>query len=92
MDYSWPGNVRELKSVINRAALISSNSIITSNEIHITDNKQELEKKQEIKAKQLTSEIIKQVINECKGNKTLAANRLDISRMTLYRKIKELNL
>lgn len=92
MEYSWPGNVRELKSVINRAALISSNSIITSNEIHITDNKQELEKKQEIKAKRLTSEIIKKVINECKGNKTLAAKRLDISRMTLYRKIKELNL
>ncbi|MBP7221810.1 MAG: sigma-54-dependent Fis family transcriptional regulator [Sedimentibacter sp.] len=93
MEYSWPGNVRELKSVINRAVLISSNFIITSNEIHITDNKQELEKsKQEINEKQLTSEKIKQVINECKGNKTLAANHLDISRMTLYRKIKELNL
>ena len=95
MGYSWPGNIRELKSVINRAVLLSKNSIITSNELFIPEKKQETqhsEPQSEIEARQLTSDIIKQVIKECGGNKSLAARRLKVSRMTLYRKIKEYNL
>lgn len=95
MNYSWPGNVRELKSVINRAILLSENSIITSNELFIHDKKQEIKYSKihtEINEKRPTSDLIKQVIEECGGNKSLAARRLKISRMTLYRRIKEYNL
>lgn len=95
MNYSWPGNVRELKSVINRAILLSKNSIITSNELFIHDKKQEIKYSKthtEINEKRPTSDLIKQVIEECGGNKSLAARRLKISRMTLYRRIKEYNL
>lgn len=93
MGHTWPGNIRELKSVINRAVLLSKNSIITSDEICIPGKKQESETDILTQNdKQLSPDIIMQVIRECNGNKSLAASKLNISRMTLYRKIKNMNM
>ncbi|MGD9568825.1 MAG: sigma-54-dependent Fis family transcriptional regulator [Sedimentibacter sp.] len=97
MGYSWPGNIRELKSVINRAVLLSKKSIITSSELFIPYKKLEpihyiFDIETKINEKQLTPDKIRQAIKECGGNKSLAARRLDVSRMTLYRKIKKYGL
>lgn len=93
-DYSWPGNVRELRNVIERAAFVSDDNIITENDIHLPD-KQYIRTNFRSKAVSgvtnyniLPDKII-QVLEECRGNASLAARCLNISRTTLYRKMKQ---
>ena len=94
--YPWPGNVRELKNVVERMVVLSQGGKLTlaslpedlrSGEgiLGMTEarpinssNLQEMEK-----------ELIRVKLQEFRGNKSLAAKKLGISRRTLYRKIEE---
>jgi DNA-binding NtrC family response regulator len=91
-EYSWPGNVRELKNIIERAAFLCDGAIITANDLCLPEKKQVIRSysAKPVSAtpvQELCPEIISQVLREC-----LAARRLQISRMTLYRKIKKYGL
>ena len=44
------------------------------------------------KRKWLTKKIIKDALEACEHNQTHAAERLNVHRITLWRKMKELNL
>lgn len=95
MRYDWPGNIRELKNVIERMIVLSAGDRLTREQVpdefrqgrvspgapglfaggdRITD---------------VEKELIQKVLQEVKGNKSLAAERLGISRRTLYRKLDE---
>ncbi|MGG7036146.1 MAG: sigma-54-dependent transcriptional regulator, partial [Flavobacterium sp.] len=87
-NYSWPGNLRELQNIIRRGTLLTQGKWIekevipreffeTGNQSEILFTKSENEK-----------ELIVRVLNLCKGNKSEAAKMLDISRKTLYNKLK----
>jgi len=96
-EYSWPGNVRELKNIIERAAFLCDGAIITANDLCLPEKKQVIRSysAKPVSAtpvQELCPEIISQVLRECRGNMSLAARRLQISRMTLYRKIKKYGL
>lgn len=98
MQHSWPGNLRELRNVIRRATLltesntigqecieffIKGNSIdyISSSVKTLKDAVRELEKKKIQEALEITG-----------GNKTRAAELLDISYPNLLSKIKEYDI
>ncbi|MGK7377315.1 sigma-54 interaction domain-containing protein [Planococcus sp. 1R117A] len=101
-NYSWPGNVRELENVIERAVVLSDDVIDL---VHLPErlHRQELSAgKQEahLPADFLTPTIsasLKEVeintiidaVNSCKGNITLAAKKLGISRTTVYKRLKQ---
>lgn len=90
--YKWPGNIRELKNVLTYAATISSsdtiqlqdlppsirfyNSTNTTTEIYSIVELQELE-------------LIKNTLSTTGGNKSETARILNISRNTLYQKLKK---
>ena len=90
VNYSWPGNVRELEHAIEHAFIVCRNELITpaylpkelGREVYRPVPKKEEVVNYEEKA-------IREVLEEVKGNKAKAAQLLNMSRPTLYRKIKK---
>ncbi|MDF2636938.1 MAG: sigma-54-dependent Fis family transcriptional regulator, partial [Pelosinus sp.] len=90
INYPWPGNVRELENIVERIIVISEEHIIALSDLpehirtgidrgktNIIDaHKDEVEER-----------IIRNAILEAQGNMTRAAEKLGISRRSLYRKI-----
>ena len=93
MDYTYPGNVRELENIIEHAFvrcqggsiekqhlpldLISSRDDIVAQALRESDPLAALER-----------ELVQRVLEESDGKPQLAAQRLGISRTTLWRKLK----
>jgi len=98
MNYQWKGNVRELKNVIERSVVISNKDedVLTKNhlpiEIYEDNNFFQGIVKTEITLREYEKLIIFYTLNKVNGNKTKAAEILDINRQTLYNKIKEYNI
>jgi len=84
--YPWPGNVAELDQVLALALRKRPNGTIRAEDlpgsVHCTSPRVlgELEA--------LERDRIVEALIDCNGDKTLAANRLGISRATIYRKIR----
>jgi DNA-binding NtrC family response regulator len=99
-DYHWPGNVRELKNCIARSVILSKSSTITAVDLpeKIT-NASGLAAPQPdgvliqrlpaegVTLSRMESELIRMTLARNKGNKSLTAQSLGISRKTLYEKI-----
>jgi transcriptional regulator with PAS, ATPase and Fis domain len=93
--YHWPGNIRELESTISRAALSTQGRVIKSGDIELlhaqergpSDGRGQLQSL----AHAERAHIIR-VLEAVRWNKKQAAQVLEISRGTLYRKIMEFGL
>jgi DNA-binding NtrC family response regulator len=92
LDYDWPGNVRELENCIEHAVVLAR-----GRQIEVSDMPPAL---QQAKSKGLTethgntiveneSKLLQEALEDCDWNKKQAAQRLGISRNTLYRKLKK---
>lgn len=88
LHYSWPGNLRELQNIIKRAALLSPAEFIGS-EVLPADFFTDQPVSPSIDLKSAEKEHILQVLKEVGFNKSKAAEKLNISRKTLYNKLKE---
>lgn len=87
--YDWPGNVRELRNVINRMVTLSRGG-----KLGVRDVPEEIRSLAQPKPEppdldKLQKRQIQAVLKECGGCKTAAAQKLGISRRTLYRKLDE---
>lgn len=84
--YHWPGNLRELQNVIKRATLLSQGEFIEKNVLP-----QELFQSKEstnFSLSESEKESILIALDRAKNNKSEAAILLQISRKTLYNKLK----
>lgn len=95
--YDWPGNVRELKNVIERDYYLSDNDLIEEhNNLEIekseTKNRERSRKLNIIPMNVAEKKIIKNALDKCDGNIVKVAKFLNMSRSTLYRKIKKYNI
>lgn len=94
--YDWPGNVRELENIIERAInLLDGETIIKGK--HLPFNIRGVMKDKVVKElKEVVEEAEKQAIIDSliisKGNRTLAAKHLGISRTSLYEKMARYNI
>jgi len=97
LEYEWPGNVRELENVIQSAIILSDDDTIQPKDLPASMQCPDLlgvgdsepgasfeEQMQDYKIK-----LAHRAIQECNGNKTLAARSLHISRTYLHRLIKD---
>jgi DNA-binding NtrC family response regulator len=93
MDYHWSGNIRELKHTIEKAVILCDSAVIKPADLYL---KEMVLKHQEVESIHSLSDIEKsaivRILEKCKGNITQAAKILDISRTTLYTKMKEYHI
>jgi DNA-binding NtrC family response regulator len=101
MNYQWKGNVRELENAIERAIILCDGDIITPE--HFVLNKQSIfaSDKRLLSTKGTLEDVAKEALRiaetqcivnalkETKGNKSRAAEILQVSYKTLLTKIKE---
>ncbi|MCF8081530.1 MAG: sigma-54 dependent transcriptional regulator [Deltaproteobacteria bacterium] len=101
MGYSWPGNVRELENVMERAVLLAPDRWITPEELpsRVVASQRDIpsiypEDTLSIKeaTKQMQQTLIRKALQKTGGNRTKAAELLEISRPMLISKIKEYHL
>lgn len=95
--YNWPGNVRELRNVVERDYYLSDEDFISSCDeetmLIIKDEPTSDENELNIIPMQrLEKETIENALKVCEGNIMKVTKYLNISRSTLYRKIKKYNI
>ncbi|MBE3579465.1 MAG: sigma-54-dependent Fis family transcriptional regulator [Caldanaerobacter subterraneus] len=92
-DYHWPGDVRELQNVINRAYYLAEGEIIT--EDYFPENIERKNCEEDINVTAvlpfdvIEEKNIKEALRLAKGDVVKAAKMLNLSRSTIYRKIKK---
>lgn len=100
MEYEWKGNVRELQNAIERAIILCDGRTITAEHISLrpllrsaspeespVDGTLEEVAKRALRAAE--TQRIKRALKDASGNKTRAAEALEVSYKTLLTKIKE---
>ena len=100
MNYAWPGNIRELKNCLARAVILAKGPLLGMEDIPekiVSESGRLLAKKpkkliydipeQGVSIRDMERQLILKTLEQCRGNKSLAAQRLGISRKALYEKI-----
>jgi len=88
--YPWPGNVRELKHSMERCIIMAEGSLIGPEDLNLYE--QDTDQGDSLKLDEVEKRTIARVLKKCGGNHTRAAQMLDISRTTLYAKVKRYGL
>jgi DNA-binding NtrC family response regulator len=96
LDYDWPGNVRELRTAIEHGVVMS-----TASKIELRDLPASVRSRRDdappaspggLNLQETETALILRALEDCRGNRTDAAQMLGISRRTLHRRLKELNI
>jgi transcriptional regulator with PAS, ATPase and Fis domain len=90
--YHWPGNIRELQHTIEKAVIMTDTSQIRPEDLWITKTSNIEKNKTEITIENMEKQMIASELINCDGNISEVANKLGITRQTLYNKIKKYNL
>ncbi|MBT8349725.1 MAG: sigma 54-interacting transcriptional regulator [Deltaproteobacteria bacterium] len=92
LDCPWPGNVRELENSIEAAVVLARGKRIEISDFPsalLRDTCSTIETASPGTIGENEARLLKEVLEECNWNKKEAAQRLGISRNTLYRKLKK---
>ena len=106
MTRAWLGNVRELRNVLERACMLAEGVVLTEGDLHAAlplessvDRPQRPPADKGRDDRTLTQDLhvverdhIVRVLAEAHGNKRAAAERLGLSRRTLYRRLERYHL
>lgn len=92
MRYGWPGNVRELENVIEHAFILTKDEIISKRNLplgirFIIDKEEKISSFEENERR-----FLAKILEEYRWNKLQVAKKLNISRSTLYAKLKKYNI
>jgi len=94
--YEWPGNIRELRNCIESSVVMCQSNVITVDDLPPVFRNAEDDGWINIRLGANMAEcekiIIRDTLSHCKGNKSKAAETLEIGRKTLLRKLAEYEL
>lgn len=86
--YSWPGNVRELRNCVEKAVILSEGTVIDGFGLDVRTNGGAAVSSQDT-IEDMEEKTIRAAMERCGGNISLVAKSLNISRPTLYSKLKK---
>jgi len=89
LNYQWKGNVRELMHTIEKAVILSENKELREEDLHLKSVFKADISRNSKKLEDVEKRTIQEVLEKHKGNLTQVAKELDISRTTLYLKLKK---
>src|SRR5436190_3223395 len=101
MNYSWPGNVRELRTAIEHAVVFCRGEKISARDLpgsvrggaaSASTDPQRMLARGDLTVTEAEKQLIIRALKETKGNRTLAAKKIGMSRRTLHRKLHEYHL
>ena len=91
----WSGNIRELQNCIEKAVILCDGNIISASDVELQAMKA-VQSTAEMSGKETLEETeektIRAALNRFGGNLSMVAKSLDISRPTLYAKLKKYNI
>lgn len=103
--YDWPGNVRELRTAIEHGVVMATGAKIGLRDLPLSLRQARPQgntrpsvpvsgggNASHLNLHETEHRLIMRALEESKGNRTEAAERLGISRRTLHRRLKELNI
>lgn len=97
-DYAWPGNIRELKNIVERMVVLNRTGRLTMDQVPEdirgslslpVSSGEAVDVMPGGRLDAMEKVYIEQALRDTRGNKSLAARKLGISRRTLYRKMEE---
>lgn len=87
---AWPGNIRELRAAVEHAVVLASGKELTLGDLPASlRSHHPLPGEGELNLAKIETALIRKALDECAGNRTLAAKKLGISRRTLHRHLAE---
>ncbi|SMC23328.1 regulatory protein, Fis family [Desulfacinum hydrothermale DSM 13146] len=89
-DYHWPGNIRELQNVMERLCVTCDMKIDENLIAGILDECRLEDQETSERMESIRKNHILEVLRQCGNNKKKAAEKLGISRTTLWRELKRL--
>lgn len=93
MKYSWPGNVRELQHCIEKAVILTDDKVLDQDSFQLNNSTLTVKgKTQSQTIEEMEKEMILARISKEKGNMSIVAKKLGITRQTLYNKLKKYGL
>lgn len=91
----WPGNIRQLKEIVNEASSATTNNFIELDDVEKIVNNSHSGREDygqnsllEGTLQEIESKVIRLVLQQENNNQSKAAERLNINRSTLWRKLK----
>ncbi|TRZ46402.1 sigma-54-dependent transcriptional regulator [Robertkochia solimangrovi] len=93
--YKWPGNLREMSNVIKRSALLTHGELISKDALPaelVNPKPEQSTVRRSFSTKENEKDLIVNALAEVDNNKSKAARLLNITRKTLYNKLKEYNI
>lgn len=93
--YSWPGNVRELSNRVRRAVVMAEGVEITPQDLDLAGEElQTVDTLDSLRTahRRIEMELLVKAISLHRGNLTRVARDLEVSRSTLYRKLRAFGL
>ncbi|WP_341833879.1 sigma-54 dependent transcriptional regulator [Chitinophaga pollutisoli] len=91
-NHHWRGNIRELRNVIERAVILSDGPELGTDLLPLEFSHPENDGPAPLSLADMERKHIARVLHAVNGNKTRAAEMLQIGLTTLYNKIKEYNI
>jgi DNA-binding NtrC family response regulator len=97
--YPWPGNVRELENVMQRAAILNEGYSVgpadlpeamrAAGPVELSSDGKGLGVSFEEQLRDYKLRLVHKAVSDCNGNKTLAAQKLNITRAYLHRLLRQ---
>ena len=91
LEYPWTGNIRELKNAIGRAVLICRKEWISASDLNL-DIPFQKEEETRLGEEEKERTLLLQALEKAGDNRSKAARLLNISRTTLYEKLKKYHI
>ena len=85
----WSGNIRELQGCIEKAVIYSETELVRADDLQIRASELTESKTQSVSLEDAEEQVIRNAIRKYNGNLTLVAKTLNISRPTLYSRLKK---